>query len=48
MAASDYATWQALRKPSVRTLCDAPNPGCPLITGQPAENLDVSCRETHT
>ena len=28
--------------------CDAPNPGCPLTTRQPAENLYVSYRETHT
>ena len=28
--------------------CDAPNPGCPLTTHQPAENLYVSCYETHT
>ena len=29
-------------------ICDAPNPGCPLTTRQPAENLYVSYRETHT
>ena len=29
-------------------LCDAPNPGCPLTTRQPAENLEVSYHETHT
>ena len=28
--------------------CDAPNPGCPLTTRQPAEILYVSYRETHT
>ena len=28
--------------------CDAPNPGCPLTTRQPAENLQVSYYETHT
>ena len=28
--------------------CDAPNPGCPLTTRQPAEILCVSYRETHT
>ena len=28
--------------------CDAPNPGCPLTTRQPAENLYVSYLETHT
>ena len=28
--------------------CDAPNPGCPLTTRQPTENLYVSCLETHT
>ena len=28
--------------------CDAPKPGCPLTTRQPAENLYVSYRETHT
>ena len=27
--------------------CDAPNPGCPLTTRQPAENLFVSYHETH-
>ena len=29
-------------------LCDAPNPGCPLTTSQPTENLYVSYHETHT
>ena len=29
-------------------LCDAPKPGCPLTTHQPAENLHVSRHETHT
>ena len=29
-------------------ICDAPNPGCPLTTRQPAKNLYVSYRETHT
>ena len=28
--------------------CDAPKPGCPLTTRQPAENLCVSYHETHT
>ena len=28
--------------------CDAPKPGCPLTTHQPAENLYVSYYETHT
>ena len=28
--------------------CDAPKSGCPLTTRQPAENLYVSYRETHT
>ena len=28
--------------------CDAPNPGCPLTTRQPAEILYVSCYETYT
>ena len=28
--------------------CDAPNPGCPLTTRQPAEILYVSYRETQT
>ena len=28
--------------------CDAPKPGCPLTTRQPAENLYVSYHETHT
>ena len=28
--------------------CDAPNPGCPLTTRQPAKNLNVSYRETYT
>ena len=28
--------------------CDAPKPGCPLTTRQPAENLYVSYYETHT
>ena len=29
-------------------ICDAPNPGCPLTTRQPAENLYVLYHETHT
>ena len=29
-------------------ICDAPNPGCPLTTRQPAEILYVSCYETYT
>ena len=29
-------------------VCDAPNPGGPLTTRQPAEFLYVSYRETHT
>ena len=28
--------------------CDAPNPGCPLTTHQPTENLYISYHETHT
>ena len=28
--------------------CDAPNPGCPLTTRQPMENLYFSYYETHT
>ena len=27
---------------------DVPNPGCPLTTRQPAENLYISYHETHT
>ena len=29
-------------------LCDAPKPGGPLTTRQPAENLYISYHETHT
>ena len=29
-------------------MCDAPKPGGPLTTRQPAENLFVSYHETHT
>ena len=29
-------------------LCDAPKPGGPLTTRQPAENLYISDHETHT
>ena len=32
----------------VETFCDAPNPGGPLTTRQPAENLCVSYHETLT
>ena len=31
-----------------RKFCDAPKPEGPLTTHQPAENLYVSYRETHT
>ena len=40
---------QAVSKlPWLDTSCDAPKPGGPLTTRQPAENLYVSYRETHT
>ena len=41
---------QAASTPSlpVGSTCDAPNPGCPLTTRQPAKNLYVSCYETYT
>ena len=31
-----------------QVLCDAPKPGGPLTTHQPAENLYISYHETHT
>ena len=36
------------KKIEMRTAVTAQNPGCPLTTRQPAENLYVSYRETHT
>ena len=39
--------WELVDLPKGRK-CDAPNPGCPLTTRQPAEILYVSCYETYT
>ena len=36
------------KKDKTLRLCDTPNPGGPFTTRQPAENLNVSYRETHT
>ena len=47
----DGSTWTqggSSKKSKKGGKCDAPNPGCPLTTRQPAEILYVSYRETHT